>query len=64
MVRFGDSDEVTRRVIAAAQADGTCWFGGTVWRGVTAARLSVSNWSTTEADVDASVAAIRAAIGA
>jgi glutamate/tyrosine decarboxylase-like PLP-dependent enzyme len=59
VVRFGDSDDTTRRVIAAAQADGTSWFGGTVWRGVAAARISVSNWSTTEADVDRSVAAIR-----
>ena len=59
VVRFGDSDDTTRRVIAAAQSDGTSWFGGTVWRGVAAARISVSNWSTTEADVDRSVAAIR-----
>jgi glutamate/tyrosine decarboxylase-like PLP-dependent enzyme len=59
VVRFGDSDDTTRQVIAAAQADGTSWFGGTVWRGVAAARISVSNWSTTEADVDRSVAAIR-----
>lgn len=63
VVRFGDSDDVTRRVIATTQAEGTCWFGGTVWRGVVAARISVSNWSTTEADVDASVAAIRRALG-
>jgi glutamate/tyrosine decarboxylase-like PLP-dependent enzyme len=62
VVRFGDSDDVTRRVIAAAQADGTCWFGGTMWRGVPAARISVSNWSTTTADVDRSVAAIRKAL--
>jgi glutamate/tyrosine decarboxylase-like PLP-dependent enzyme len=62
VVRFGDSDDVTRRVIAAAQAEGTCWFGGTVWRGVAAARLSVSNWSTTEADIDASVAAIKSVL--
>ena len=59
VVRFGGSDETTRRVISAVQADGTAWFGGTVWRGVAAARISVSNWSTTEADVDRSVAAIR-----
>ena len=59
LVRFGDSDEVTHRVIAAAQDEGTCWFGATVWRGMAAARISVSNWSTTEADIDRSVAAIR-----
>ncbi len=33
-------------------------MGGTVWHGVAAMRISVSNWSTTEADVDLSVAAI------
>ncbi len=54
---FGD-DERTRRVIAAIQEDGTCWCGVTVWQGRTAMRVSVSNWATTEADVDRSVAAI------
>ncbi len=58
LVRFGDSDEHTRAVIAAVQADGTCWVGGTVWRGRAAMRISVSNHATTEDDVDASVAAL------
>jgi glutamate/tyrosine decarboxylase-like PLP-dependent enzyme len=49
----------TRDVIAAVQADGTCWLGGTTWHGMAAMRISVSNWSTTEADADMSVAAIR-----
>ena len=31
---------------------------GTTWRGRAAMRISVSNWSTDEADVDRSVAAI------
>jgi len=57
LVSFGDDDE-TDRVIEAVQREGTCWFGGTTWRGRRLARISVSNWSTTEADVDASVAAI------
>ncbi|MFL5749663.1 MAG: pyridoxal phosphate-dependent decarboxylase family protein [Chloroflexota bacterium] len=52
-------DAFTRRVIAAVQADGTCWLGGTTWHGMAATRISVSNWSTTEADADLSVAAIR-----
>ena len=67
LVRFrppggGDAaatDAFTRRVIAAVQADGTCWLGGTTWHGLAAMRISVSNWSTTEADADLSVAAIR-----
>lgn len=63
LVRFeppdgGDPDAFTRAVIAAVQADGTCWLGGTTWHGMAAMRISVSNWSTTEADADASVAAI------
>jgi glutamate/tyrosine decarboxylase-like PLP-dependent enzyme len=53
------SDRFTRDVIAAVQADGTCWLGGTTWRGMAAMRISVSNWSTTEHDADLSVAAIR-----
>ena len=51
-------------VIAAVQADGTCWLGGTTWHGMAAMRISVSNWSTTEADADLSVAAIRRCAGA
>ena len=63
LVRFdpgdgGDVDAFTRAVIAAVQADGTCWLGGTTWHGLAAMRISVSNWSTTEADADLSVAAI------
>ena len=43
------------------QRDGTCWMGGTTWHGHRLMRISVSNWSTTEADVDRSVDAILAA---
>jgi glutamate/tyrosine decarboxylase-like PLP-dependent enzyme len=57
---FG-SDDRTDRVIAAVQRDGTCWMGGTTWHGRRYMRISVSNWSTTEDDVDRSVAAIRRA---
>jgi len=58
LVSFG-SDERTDAVIAAVQRDGTCWMGGTTWRGRRYMRISVSNWSTTEEDVDRSVAALR-----
>jgi glutamate/tyrosine decarboxylase-like PLP-dependent enzyme len=63
LVRFepddgGDVDAFTRAVIAAVQEDGTCWLGGTTWHDMAAMRISVSNWSTTEADADLSVAAI------
>ncbi|HEX2625329.1 MAG TPA: aminotransferase class V-fold PLP-dependent enzyme [Candidatus Limnocylindrales bacterium] len=52
------ADDFTRRVIAAVQADGTCWLGGSTWHGMAVMRISVSNWSTTEADVDLSIEAI------
>jgi glutamate/tyrosine decarboxylase-like PLP-dependent enzyme len=62
LVRFtpgsGDADAFTRDVIARVQADGTAWMGGTTWHGMAAMRISVSNWSTTEADADQSVQAI------
>jgi glutamate/tyrosine decarboxylase-like PLP-dependent enzyme len=57
LVSFG-SDEQTRDVIAEVQRDGTCWCGGTRWHGRDAMRISVSNWATTAADVDQSIAAI------
>ena len=58
LVRFSKSDEATAEVIRRVQEDGTCWLGGTNWHGMHAMRISVSNWSTTEADIDMSVAAI------
>jgi glutamate/tyrosine decarboxylase-like PLP-dependent enzyme len=57
LVSFG-APEVTRRVIAAIQEDGTCWCGGTLWQGNTAMRISVSSWATSDADVEQSIAAI------
>jgi glutamate/tyrosine decarboxylase-like PLP-dependent enzyme len=65
LVRFEDpsndparGDARTDAVIAAIQADGTLWLGGTRWHDRRAMRISVSGWTTTEADVDASLAAI------
>jgi glutamate/tyrosine decarboxylase-like PLP-dependent enzyme len=49
-------------IIERVQREGTCWAGPTRWRGREAMRISVSNWSTTEADVDKSIAAIAAAL--
>jgi glutamate/tyrosine decarboxylase-like PLP-dependent enzyme len=59
VVAFGDAPR-TDAVIAALQEEGTCWCGPTTWRGRRAMRVSVSGWSTTEDDIDASVAAVRA----
>ena len=57
LVRF-ETDDRTRAVIRAVQDDGTCWLSGSTWHGMAVMRISVSNWSTTEADIDRSVAAI------
>jgi glutamate/tyrosine decarboxylase-like PLP-dependent enzyme len=62
LVRFpepgGDHDGRTREVVRRVQDDGTLWLGGTTWHGMAAMRISVSNWSTTDEDVDRSVEAI------
>ncbi|PYQ53153.1 MAG: aspartate aminotransferase family protein [Acidobacteria bacterium] len=58
LVRFGDDDEKTRRVIARAQQEGTCWMAGTTWHGMAAMRISVSNWATSEQDIARSAEAI------
>ena len=54
-------DERTDRIIEKVQRSGECWMGATTWHGRRLMRISVSNWRTTEADVDRSVAAILAA---
>jgi glutamate/tyrosine decarboxylase-like PLP-dependent enzyme len=62
LVAVGTEAE-TEQAVARIQQDGTCWVGGTTWRGRRLLRISVSNWSTTETDVDQSVAAILDAVG-
>jgi glutamate/tyrosine decarboxylase-like PLP-dependent enzyme len=58
LVRFDDDDELTRRVVRAVQQEGTCWMSGTTWQGKAAMRISVSNWTTNEEDIDRSAAAV------
>jgi glutamate/tyrosine decarboxylase-like PLP-dependent enzyme len=57
----GNVDQTTRAVIEKVQADGTCWLGGTTWHGMAAMRISFSNWSTTDDDVERAAQAIRRA---
>ncbi len=66
LVRFDDpsgdpaaGDARTNAVIAAVQADGTLWLGGSTWRGQRVMRISVSGWRTTADDVDRCLAVIR-----
>jgi hypothetical protein len=51
-------------VEAALLAEGTTWMSGSRWRGRDVIRVSVSNWSTDEEDVRASVEALRRAAAA
>jgi hypothetical protein len=44
--------------------DGTAWTSGSVWRERAVLRISVSNWSTSEADVERTLEALRAAVAA
>lgn len=62
-VSFGD-DERTRDVVARLIADGTVWMSGSRWHDQDVLRVSVSNWSTDEADVERSVDAVRNAAAA
>jgi glutamate/tyrosine decarboxylase-like PLP-dependent enzyme len=54
---FGD-DARTDALIDAVQRDGTCWLGGTTWRGRRLMRISVCNHSTTADDIERSVEAV------
>lgn len=51
-------DRRTDEVIAAILKTGEAFFGGTTWRGRRAMRISVTNWRTTDADVDRVVQAV------
>ena len=57
-VSFG-TDEVTREVVARLLKDGTAWMTPSTWHGQAVLRISVSNWRTTDEDVDRSLAALR-----
>jgi glutamate/tyrosine decarboxylase-like PLP-dependent enzyme len=58
---FGD-DERTREVTRRLLADGTAWMSGSRWRDQEVLRISVSNWSTDDADVAATIDAVRRAV--
>lgn len=61
LVRIGDT-QFTNTVEQLIQKDGTVWLGGTTWRGERLLRVAVSNWSTSEEDIDRTVEAIARAV--
>jgi len=58
---FG-TDERTKAVTQALIADGAVWMSGSRWAGRDVLRISVSNWSTDDSDVAASVDAVTRAM--
>jgi hypothetical protein len=52
----------TRDVLRLVQDERICWLGATRWHGMDAMRISVSNWSTTDADIDRSAESIVRAV--
>jgi len=58
---FG-TDERTEEVVRRTLEDGTAWMTGSTWRDQSVLRISVSNWSTTENDVERSLDAVRKAV--
>lgn len=53
------TDTHTRNVAAAFQQQGEAWAAISRWQGRTVLRISVSNWATTEEDVQRAAAALK-----
>ena len=59
-----DHDRRTEEVTARVVSSGEALFACTTWRGLRCMRVSVSGWATTDEDVERTVRAIGAALGA
>ena len=57
LFRFATDDETEAAPARGVQASGEAWMSGTTWDGRAAIRISVSNWQTTDADVERTLAA-------
>ncbi|PWN02914.1 aspartate aminotransferase family protein [Nocardioides silvaticus] len=57
LVRAGNP-AATTALVAAVQADGRIWCGGTQWQGAPAMRISVSSWKSSPADADTVATAV------
>ena len=61
LFRF-ESDEQTDEVLRRVQDAGDVWMSGTTWGGRRAIRLSVSNWQTTDEEIDLALRSFGAAL--
>jgi glutamate/tyrosine decarboxylase-like PLP-dependent enzyme len=59
----GDLDQINRQLGQAVIADGTVYFGTTVYAGKVAFRPAIANWRTTERDVDTILDVLRRLAG-
>jgi glutamate/tyrosine decarboxylase-like PLP-dependent enzyme len=59
-----ETDEQTDDVLRTVQDSGTVWMSGTTWDGRRAIRISVSNWQTTEEEIELALESFRAAVQA
>ena len=55
----GEVDQINRRLGQAIIADGTVYFGTTVYAGKVAFRPAIANWRTSERDVDLILGVVR-----
>ena len=62
LFRF-ESDEQTDEALRQVQESGRVWLSGTTWRGRKAIRVSVSNWQTTDEEIDLAVSEFAAQVG-
>jgi glutamate/tyrosine decarboxylase-like PLP-dependent enzyme len=60
LFRFA-SDEETDEVLRCVQDAGDVWMSGTTWDGRRAIRVSVSNWQTTEQEIELALRSFREA---
>jgi glutamate/tyrosine decarboxylase-like PLP-dependent enzyme len=60
--RVKDIDAFNIALASRIQKSGVCWIGTTKWRGQTALRISVSNWSTKKDDVKQAMNSIRSSV--
>jgi len=60
LFRF-ETDERTDRILREVQDAGEVWMSGTTWDGRRAIRISVSNWQTSDEEIDLALEAFRSA---
>ena len=58
LARFDDDDALTDAVIDSVQRDGTCWLGGSSFKGRAVMRISIVGWQTTADDIERSADSI------